>query len=249
MATKRSSVTKTAKKAPAVKKPRTFREQLQAVVLERHCANHPLIEKWATGELGRNARMGWAVEHYHWVSKMGRAFFSICANAPDDVVAFTMENWKEENDEDRSHLDIVLRFAKANGANLAKVKADRGLPTTESWVRFLIDASRRENWIIGVSAINIGTESQSPLLYSKILPASRNIYKYKEADIEHFWLHIDADEDHGGRAFEALERHCTTKELKELAVHWAYESARMRWFHFDGIYLHYEMGYDLSDHR
>jgi pyrroloquinoline-quinone synthase len=247
VATKRSAVKKTTKKLPAIRKPRTFREQLQAAVLSRHCANHPLTEKWAAGEVSRNARMGWAVEHYHWVSKMGKAFFSICANAPNDVVAFTMENWSEENSEDRSHLDIVLRFAKANGASIPAIMKGRGLPTTESWVRFLLDASKMEPWIIGVAALNIGTESQSPMLYGKMLPSLRKVYKYPEADIEHFWLHIDADEDHGGRAFAALERHCTTKELKELAVHWAYESARMRWFYFDGIYLHYEMGYNLAD--
>jgi len=245
VATKRRT---TAKKI-AVRKARTFREQLEAAVLERHCADHPLTCKWAAGKVSRSARMGWAVEHWHWVSKMGSAFFSICANSPKDVVGFTMANWSEENDEDHSHLDIVLRFAKANGADLRAVKKGRGLPTTESWVRFLLDAAKREPWIIGVAAINIGTESQSPRLYSRMLPSLRKVYKYPEADIEHFWLHVDADEDHGGRAYDALERHCTTRELKELAIHWAYESARMRWLYFDGIYLHYEMGYNLADDR
>jgi hypothetical protein len=31
-----------------------------------------------------------------------------------------------------------------------------------------------------------------------------------------------------------------------LAVNYARESARMRWFFFDGIYIHYEMGYKLA---
>jgi len=30
-----------------------------------------------------------------------------------------------------------------------------------------------------------------------------------------------------------------------MAIHFARESAKMRWFYFDGIYLHYEMGYAL----
>ncbi len=36
-----------------------FRTELENAVLERHCANHPMTEKWAMGELGRNARMRW----------------------------------------------------------------------------------------------------------------------------------------------------------------------------------------------
>lgn len=243
---KRSPMKKTVAKAPAVR-TRSFRAQLEAAVLKRHCANHPLTEKWASGKVSRNARMGWAVEHYHWVSKMGPAFLSICVNAPPDVIGFTLKNWAEETDEDHSHLDIVLRFAEANGADIAKVKQGRGLPTTESWVRFLLDACKREPWIVGVAATNIGTESQSPMLYGKMLPSLRTIYRYPERDIEHFWLHVDADADHGDRAFAALERHCTTNALRELALYWAYESARMRWLHFDGIFLHYEMGYNLAD--
>jgi pyrroloquinoline-quinone synthase len=227
--------------------PSRFRRELEEAVNRRHCVNHPLTEKWARGEVSRAARMGWAVEHYHWVKGLGPVFMSICVNAPKDVIAFTLANHDEETDEEHSHLDILLRFAKANGASLSKVRKGRGLPTTESWFRFQEHAARQPSWIAGVAAINIGTESQSPALYSRMLPALRSVYKYTEEEIEHFWLHVDADEDHGGRAFEALERHCTTRELKDYALHWAYEGARMRWLYFDGIYLHYEMGYRLSD--
>ena len=59
----------------------SFTEQLQAAVMERHCANHPLTEKWVEGKLSRNAMMGWAIEHWHWVSKMPQAAFYICAKA------------------------------------------------------------------------------------------------------------------------------------------------------------------------
>ncbi len=225
----------------------SFRQELEAAVMERHCANHPMTEKWARGELSRNAMMGWAVEHWHWVSKMVSSPFSICSKAPPrDVIAMEMANYHEENDDEKPHLEIVLRFAKANGADVEKVKAGRGLPTTRSWANWLVQVAREEPWIAAVAALRIGTESQSPLLYGTLLPALREIYKFPEADIEHFWLHVDADEEHGGRAFEVLERYCTTRELQEMAIYYAGESARMRWFYFDGIYLHYELGYRLA---
>jgi pyrroloquinoline quinone (PQQ) biosynthesis protein C len=138
----------------------------------------------------------------------------------------------------------VLRFAEANGADLDAVKRGRGLPTTEAWVAFLTRCAQ-ESWIAGVAATNIGTESQSPLLYGTVLPALRERYGFDEHVIEHFWLHTEADVEHGGRAFDILERHCTTEELRQTAIHYARESARMRWFYFDGIYLHYELGYKL----
>ncbi len=222
----------------------TFRQELEAAVLERHCAHHPMTQKWAAGELSRNALMGWGIEHYHWISNMSPVTFTKIAYAPPEVRRVILENYFEENDDDRPHLPIVLRFAAANGADIEAVKRGRGLPTTEAWVAFLHRAAQT-SWIAGVAATNIGTESQSPLLYSTVLPALREKYRLPEDVIEHFWLHIDADTEHGGRAFEVLEQFCTTEEQRQTAIHWARESAKMRWFYFDGIYLHYELGYKL----
>lgn len=223
-----------------------FRLELEAAVNERHCADHPMWAKLAAGELGRRACMGWAVEHYHWISTMLReATFSICAKAPADVIEVELENFREEEDPDEPHMEIVLKFAKANGADLDEVRSGEGLPTTRSWSAWLRHVAREEPWYCGVAAIRIGTESQSPRLYSKVLPSLRENYRYDEEDIKHFWLHSEVDIEHGDRGFEVLERHCSTREMKDAAIRFARESARMRWFYFDGIHLHYELGYAL----
>lgn len=223
-----------------------FRLELEAAVNECHCADHPMWDKLAAGELGRRACMGWAVEHYHWISTMLReATFSICAKAPADVIEVELENFREEEDPDEPHMEIVLKFAKANGADLDEVRSGEGLPTTRSWSAWLRHVAREEPWYCGVAAIRIGTESQSPRLYSKVLPSLRENYRYDEEDIKHFWLHSEVDIEHGDRGFEVLERHCSTREMKDAAIRFARESARMRWFYFDGIHLHYELGYAL----
>ena len=205
-----------------------------------------MTEKWAKGELGRNALKGWAIEHYHWTNDFYATNFYICANAPRDVIELELENFKEEADVSHPHVDIVLKFAQANGADINDVKKGRGLPTTRAWRDWLLHTTKNEHWIAATAALRIGTESQSPMLYGKVLPALREIYKYDEDEIEHFWLHVEADTEHGDAGFEALERHCTNRELKDMAVHFARESAQMRWFYFDGIYLHYEKGYPLT---
>ena len=225
---------------------RSFRRELEEAVLERHCAFHPMTEKWARGELGKRAMMGWAVEQYHWVKDMSESAFLICSKAPDDVVANEIENVHEETDPEHSHLDIMLRFAQANGGNIKKIKAGEGLPTTRSWLAWLTNVAHSQPWYCGIAASRVGTESQSPMLYSKLLPALRDVYKFSEPDIEHFWLHSEVDIEHGGRGFDVLVKHCKSSEQKAACIHFARESARMRWFHFDGIYLHYEMGYSLT---
>ncbi len=224
----------------------TFRRELEDAVNERHCADHPMTEAWAKGELGRNAMKGWGIEHWHWISTILQpAVFNICAKAPPDVVAAMLDNFNEEEDPDNPHMAIVLRFAAANGADPEKVKAGRGLPTTRLWANWQVQVTREQPWYAGVSCMNIASETQSPRLYSKVLPALREIYKFPDDEIEHFWLHAEVDIEHGGRAFEVLERHCTDSESREICIHYAREGAALRWLYFDGIYLHYEKNYAL----
>ena len=146
-----------------MKEPTSFRKELESAVLERHCANHPMTEKWARGELGCNALMGWAIEHYHWISNLSQGRQGQLPRAPADVQDSESENWHEENDPVRPHLEIVLRFAEANGAQCDEVRARRGLPTTEAWVAWLNRVTKEESFIAHLAAIRIGTESQSPM--------------------------------------------------------------------------------------
>lgn len=224
-----------------------FRDELQAAVNERHQANHPLIDKWAAGEVKRETIAGAICEHWYWLSKLlPEAFFNICAKAPQDVIDMEMENLAEETDPENPHLDLIIRFAEACGVPSDQLKGGRGLPTTELWVDWELNVTRREPYIPCLAAVHIASEAQEPQLFSKILPALRETYKYSEHDLEYWWLHAEADIEHGGRVFDTLEKHCQTREQQEQAIHWAREGARMKYMFWEGINLHYEVGYRLQ---
>ena len=54
--------------------------------------------------------------------------------------------------------------------------------------------------------------------------------------------HAEVDVQHSGTAFDVLERHCHTRDDRELVKHFVAESVRRRWFFMDCVYLHYEKG-------
>ena len=137
-----------------------FRKALEEAVSERHCADHPMTEKWAAGELSRNCLMGIAVEHWHWIKNASRWNFPVCAKAPRDVIALQLENYMEENDDEKPHISIILRFAEVNGADLDAVRKSPGLPTTWAWANWLVDVGKEQPWWCGIAASRVGTESQ-----------------------------------------------------------------------------------------
>ncbi len=224
-----------------------FKKELQAAVDERHQANHPLVAKIGAGDAKRETIAGAIAEHWYWISKLlPEAFYNICARAPQDVIDMEVENLEEETDPDNPHVDLILRFAEACGISHDRLRAGRGLPTTESWLAWELGTTRHQHWIAGVAGVHISSEAQEPRLFSKILPALRETYKFSEHDLEFWWLHAEADIEHGGRASEILAKHCDTREKQEMAIHWAREGARLKYMFWDGINIHYEMGYRLQ---
>ena len=181
----------------------TFREALQGVVDLRHQADHPLIDRWAAGEARRETVAGAIREHWYWIGRLiPAALFNICANAPEDVVEMEMENYREETDPANPHVELLLRFCEACGMTREQLAAGRGLPTTECWLDWELNISATQHWIAGVAGVHIASEAQEPRLFSKVLPALRETYKFTERELEYWWVHAEADIEHGGRAFE-----------------------------------------------
>lgn len=224
-----------------------FRQAVNAAIGRRHQANHPLIDKFARGEVKRETVAGTITEIWYWISKLiPQALLLIAAKGPQDVVELEMENYGEELDPANPHPELIKRFARACGITDAQLETGRGLPTTEAWLDFELNTCRDQHWIAAMAATHVASEAQEPVLISKILPALRNVYKFSEPELEFWWLHAEVDIDHGGQALNMLVKHCKTRELQEMAIHWAGEGARNKWLFWDGINLHYEMGYKLQ---
>ncbi len=219
-----------------------FRRELERLVEGRHLKNYPLYATWAQGKLSKKCMAGVMAESYHYASNIIPAFLLIASKAPNDVIEMELENYADELSGDNPHPPLFLRFIKACGEDAEKVKNGRGLPSTEMWTEWLWSLAKNLPWQAAVAAIHVGSEFQAPGTFNAILPALREKYRFSEHDIEHFWLHATADVRHSGSAFEVLERHCATRELKDLVVRFVAESVRRRWFFMDCVYLHYELG-------
>ena len=112
-----------------------------------------------------------------------------------------------------------------------------------NWLtNWLLKLAKEEPWYACFAAMHVGSEFQFAGTMGSVLKALREKYEFTEHEIEHFWVHAEADVEHGGSAMDALERHMTTKELRDAAVRYIAESSRRTWFYNDCIYLHYEQG-------
>jgi len=224
-----------------------FRTALEAAIQQRHSKVHPFSEAWVTGQLNRRLLGEWTKQHFHYVSHFSEWLGTVFGNCPDDGVRhFLAENIFEEEGFSAGagfpavrHTDLLLDFgghcgmsrqeildAQRNGELLAETL---GL---QSWC--YRQAGRP--YVEALAGLLVGLESQVPQIYSRTTPPLIEKYGFTEEEVVFFRLHIVADEEHGERGFEILERHAATPELQESCVRLVREATMMRRLYLDGLY-------------
>jgi pyrroloquinoline-quinone synthase len=226
----------------------TLQDELRAAVESRHSRFHPYYQLWREGKLPREAIAGWVQEHYHFTKDIPWLSGPKLCDVPyEDVRDMARRGIAEEMDPADPHINILLRFGEAMGLDPEAVKRSKPLPSTQALLDWAYIITRQRAIMEAIAGLNIGLESQPPLVYSMIVPALKEHYGCTDAQIAYFPVHVEADTTHGGRAFNIVAKYARTEEQRRRAILAAREGAEKRWLYIDGIYVHYVLGYKLTD--
>jgi pyrroloquinoline-quinone synthase len=84
-----------------------------------------------------------------------------------------------------------------------------------------------------------------PGIYRRNLPPLRTHYGFSEREVEFFAIHIEADEVHGERGYQIVERHSATAARQEEALDQVRQAAEMRWQYMSGLHRAFVAKEDL----
>jgi pyrroloquinoline-quinone synthase len=224
-----------------------FRQQLDSAIEQRHSAVHPWSEAWTSGKLNRRLLGEWVKQHYHYVMPFSHWLGTVYGNCPDwEVQHFLLENMTEEegfvgNEEFPAvrHSELLLDFAEHCGMTRdevinAQVNGEL-LPETLGLQSWCFRQSQRP-FVEALAGLLVGLESQVPVIYSKTTPPLVEKYGFTEEEVTFFRLHIVADQEHGDRGFEIVEKYATTPEEQAKCVQLVKEATMMRRLYLDGLY-------------
>jgi len=221
-----------------------FRDQLQAAVNARHSRMNPFTEKWVNGELTRAQLGAWVCQHYQYVSQFPRWCATVYGDCPDaDARDFLLENIVEE-ESGVKHVDLLIRFGEACGVCRHDVETARQLPTTRALTAWCYETARRP-FHVAAAGLLVGLESQVPGIYRRNLPPLKTHYGFNDREVEFFAIHIEADEVHGERGYQIVERHCTTFARSAEALDQVRQATEMRWQYMTGLHRAYVLKEDL----
>lgn len=215
-----------------------FRRSLAASVNARHSRLNPFTERWVKGELSRAQLGAWAAQHYQYVSQFPRWCATVYGQCTDpDARDFLLENIVEE-EAGVKHVDLLIRFAEACGVTRAEVETKPQLPTTRGLTAWCFEMSHKP-FHVAAAGLLVGLESQVPGIYKRNLPPLKTHYGFTDHEVEFFAIHIEADEVHGERGYQIVERHCPTPERQAEAVDAVRQATEMRWQYMSGLHRAY----------
>jgi pyrroloquinoline-quinone synthase len=212
-----------------------FRTRLEQAVNARHSRLNPFTEKWVNGELTRTQLGQWVCQHYQYVSQFARWCATVYGDCPDpDARDFLLENIIEE-ESGTKHVNLLIRFGEACGVSRAEIESARQLPSTRALTGWCYETARKP-FHIAAAGLLVGLESQVPGIYKRNLPPLKAHYGFTDHEVEFFAIHIEADEVHGERGYQIVERHSTTPEKQAEAADAVREATEMRWQYMTGLH-------------
>ena len=221
-----------------------FRTRLEQAVSSRHSRMNPFTEKWVKGELTRAQLGAWVCQHYQYVSQFARWCAAVYAECPDpDARDFLLENIIEE-ESGVKHVDLLIRFGEACGASRHQIETAQQIPTTRALTAWCYETSKRP-FHVAAAGLLVGLESQVPGIYQRNLPPLRTHYGFSEHEVEFFAIHIEADEVHGERGYQIVDRHADTPAKQDEAIRQVREATEMRWQYMSGLHRAFVLKEDM----
>ncbi len=217
----------------------TFHDQLVTTRDRKHSKDHPFFQLWAQGKLTRKQTAIYCTQHYHYVTEYLNWIAYEASQIPfRDVKAYLFENLgDEENPEDR-HLDMLRDYVEATGSSRESVQDSVVLAATEGLQNWGWRLVYQTPWQAALAGMFIGLESQFLDICKKIVPALHEHYGFAAGDrrVRFFEEHVHADEIHGARGFEIVQKYCNTPELQASALKAVEAATIRRWRYMNGIY-------------
>ena len=236
--------------------PAVFVESLQQYALASRAANHPLLERIATGNLpDLVGNVGFLLsEYYHYSHQFTRYLTAVMANLeapksrsalvrnaadesghiPAEEAAELLRNGIDPEHAKAPHPELFRRFLRAIGANPEEILRRKPFVATMAWVEAFRGLCMFGGEIQGVGALGIGTEGIVAVMYRRILRGIAIAWPNMSArDRVFFELHAVVDDDHAHTLNNiAIDFADSPEGRRELAVG-AYRALVIRAAFFD----------------
>lgn len=218
----------------------SLREQLDAIVAEKHLLTHPFYVAWTEGKLSRNHLKQYAKQYFHHVLAFPTYISAVHYNTPDLAVRQELlENLVSEEQGEKNHPALWRQFALALGATADELETSDKLDSTIGLIDTFRHLCLNRPFYAGLAALHV-YESQIPDVAAVKIDGLKQFYGMDNpADYEFFSVHQVADVYHAESTAKLIETYAVTDEQQAEVCQVAQTAAHTLWHFLDGVYTAY----------
>lgn len=239
-----------------------WKERRRFVKAGRIKQPHPWSVALGRGKVSGDALVEYVKNRYYFLANINRKDAQIIANCPVSAARrMLMRKYIDEEGQDvvggklGAHYEMWLKVADALGIPREVMNSFRDVvPAYRYTVDAVFSFAKHHSWVEGLTA----TYATEGGMWRRYTPreehghgdflgegdALKKYYGLKEKDLEFYFVHSDANDEHGDICENILKQYCTTKELQRKAL----AAARFRWDNHetrhDIVYRYFVVGQD-----
>jgi pyrroloquinoline-quinone synthase len=218
----------------------SLREQLDAIVAEKHLLTHPFYVAWTEGKLTRDHLKQYAKQYFHHVLAFPTYISAVHYNTPHLAVRQDLlENLVGEEQGEKNHPALWRQFAMALGATAEELETSDKLSSTVNLIDTFRQLCLNRPFYAGLAALHV-YESQIPAVAAVKIDGLKQFYGMENpADYEFFSVHQVADVYHAESTANLIEAYAVTAEQQTEVKQVAQIAATALWQFLDGVYEAY----------
>jgi pyrroloquinoline-quinone synthase len=218
-----------------------FAEELRGLVAERRAFwDHPFIGKFRQGELSKEQVRHWIEQQFYLTGRVHDLIGPLYVHCDDAKVRVEiLNNLIEEETGKMSgsapHPELYIRLGEALGSTRQRMLNIRALPESvalRTWWIWLVD---NRPFVEGLASVSIAGEGQVPGAGDEFARILERKYGLTHEQTAFWWVHEQADREHGGGALEIVAKLACTDEDQERVRDIVRNTLELLWRFFDGL--------------
>ena len=222
-----------------------FAKELQNMVTHRRAFwDHPWIQKFRRAELSKEQIRCWMEQQFYLTGRVHDLIGPLYVNCEDaEVRAHILDNLIEEEtgrmSKSAPHPELYIRLGCALGSTREIMLNIHPLPESVALRTYWVWVVAHRPFMEGLAAVSIAGEAQVPGAGNEFARLLEEKYGLTHEQTAFWWVHEEADKEHGGSAIDTVVKLAKTDEEQRRVRDAVDHTLELLWRFFDGLDLAY----------
>ncbi len=202
--------------------------------------DHPFVEKFRRAQLSRDQVRHWIEQQFYLTGRVHDLIGPLYVHCEDaQVRAEILNNLIEEETGKMSgsapHPELYIRLGEALGSTRERMLNIQPLPETlalRTWWIWLVE---KRPFVEGLASVSVAGEGQVPGAAKEFARILEQEYGLTHEQSAFWWVHEEADREHGNGAMEIVAKLARTDEEQQRVRAVVRNTLELMWRFFDAL--------------